>query len=260
MASFDFIEHVGKAYGFVWDKKNHLTKYAILPFIAGVLSQFIIIIMKLESAHTLQAIILLPSFLVEGWFLTLAIRMLAFEQTSPMSLSILRQDQTMKASMIIYALTKFILYGLTAFIWGYLDSLESLEQNPFRETSSLLIYFVTMAALAFGIWAFRFVWLFVPTAMGMPIKLFLKKTNSLKMSMLILAGWMVSYIPLFIIFMMFIATLLAPFDSIEDISTSVEIGLQIIMQIMQLTVNVISAAFVAFFVKNLLSGNTSIEA
>ncbi|MAF98150.1 MAG: hypothetical protein CMH26_05900 [Micavibrio sp.] len=207
MGKFDFIECSVKAYQYIWTQRHAM----ILPTIMVLFSKFtcfsIILSFGLDEDFLKQGLILLPSFFVEGWIIAQVLAMVlnyeadkAYHRQAP---SLRPENIAVKGAMVLYVLIKLLSVAILSAPFHMIadKSAETLPtpdiaQEELSLMSELGVYTTSFMILCFACWAFRFLWLYVPLAMGYSVRDFIKRTNSLTSASYILALWMMFMIPI----------------------------------------------------------------
>jgi hypothetical protein len=73
---------------------------------------------------------------------------------------------------------------------------------PQSQTPDNVTFFAAVVFLAVVIWAFRFLWLYVPAALGYSVSGFLKRIRPYYFSLSMLATWLLCFLPLAVLFLM----------------------------------------------------------
>lgn len=213
MASFDFIEASLRGYKAVWENRAGLISVAAMPFFIKMGCFAAVVFLGLETNFLRQGLVLLPSYFAEGVLVAYVIRMV-------MSGGVIGRDvreaepfaRDLTASMVIYVLTKLVMACLTgvAFtqmiesgaVQGGADgaAVEAVTQGAEGGGAevaepSMAMFFLSVMALAAGIWAFRLLWLYVPMAMGVRIGVFMRALGSFGSSFAMMGCWIMCFVP-----------------------------------------------------------------
>lgn len=205
---FDFVQASVESYKFLFNSFEELARLAWFPllikftFLAGV------ILSGLHGDHLRQGLVLLPTYVVEGWFLACVVRLAVLGDRYPASLTgDARHDQAFIAQrqlQIKIAVATYVLIKLVsaAFLGVSMIYFISPESGDPAEALHGPLYFLFIALFIFVIWAFRYTWLYVPAAIGLPFRDFLSVFKGFRGSFQLLATWMICFAPLFIILML----------------------------------------------------------
>ena len=108
-------------------------------------------------------------------------------------------EANMKASMIIYALTKLAL----SFVIGSALQKQVDMGGQAAPEPSLHMFFLATGFLVFSIWSFRFLWLYVPVIMGKNLGAYIAKFKSFFSSFYLLGVWFLCFVPLILLLLVF---------------------------------------------------------
>jgi hypothetical protein len=191
MAGFNFIEAGRQGYIFVWRQREMLLQMAALPIALKIASLFAAIALGYQENFLRQGLITLPAYFIEGLLVAYAVRMAVYG-TDPVKNGLIPPDdrRLIKASAIIYVLIKLA----ALFVLGLVLTTTDPNQKATPE-ESVSAFFMMIAILSFAIWFFRFLWLYVPVAMGYTATGFLKALGSYGSSFYLLALWMMVMAP-----------------------------------------------------------------
>lgn len=210
---FDFMAAANHSYQTVWENRGVLLRLAVLPFLIKMGCIATILLMGMEQDVLRHGLIMLPSYFAEGFFVAYVLRVLY--GGGDLSHDVKQAHfyfQDILAAMILYVLIKVI---LAAFIGLTVEALPSdFGQTPQPEPSSQA-FMAVMMLFAFMIWAFRFMWLYVPVAMGIPLPVFLKRIEGFSVSFPMFSCWLMCFLPLAMVTLMLSKVLLLGFPYVE---------------------------------------------
>lgn len=259
---FDFVEAAAQAYKFVWDKKAILAQLALVPFLIKAVSFIIIVILGLESNYLRSGLILLPSYAAEGWLAAQAIRLAIMLQPQRFAQVPLQNAlfdgpggyrSTLLAATILYALIKLT----TAFMAGLVGTLENVQPAdtvPYQ-ISPVAGFIVAFGALVFMVWAFRYVWLYVPVAMGYGLGEFLRRIRSFMLSFYMISLWLICFIPMVLMLLIVSEVMLTLFPMISDTehSAAFTYAMVFVQSGIEILVSIIASVAMAFAVQSIMS-------
>lgn len=216
MASFDFIEASSKALEFVWDKKAYLARVAVPVVYVKVACLLMVFVMHAQDANLLIGLITAPGVVLEALFVVGVLRFYLYnesifiwgkvipvpegrENVKPYRGPLTRL-KSIQSAIAIYLLIKVI---LTALMGATLDFGNVVEANraaavgPSPETGdpTLAVFFIVALFIALVVWAFRFMWLFIPPTMGLSVRAVLNHIRGIESSVFMVAAWMTCVIP-----------------------------------------------------------------
>lgn len=210
MARFDFIEASAKGYEFVWSQKAFLTRVAIPVVYVKVASFLMIFLMQEQASNLMDGLILMPGYVLEGLFMIGLIRYFLYnedifvwgktlqvpegrEAVRPYQGALTRL-QCIQGGFAVYMLIKVV---LLAFV-GVMQDLAEMTPEPSQAAGagpSPMGFLLWIAMFAIFLWIFRLVWMFIPTAMGMPIRFMLERTKGLDTAAYMFGTWLTCFLP-----------------------------------------------------------------
>lgn len=198
MASFDFVECSSKSYRFVWAKRVDVFRLSAMVLTLKILSFVSFVVFDVQQEVLRQGLYLLPSTLLEGWVIAhLMIMALHYDDAemgrkSKFLPSPGDVEKNIKASMIVYVLMKLML----SFVTGTTFEGARMAQDGPPPEPGLQGFFVAVMLIAFMIWAFRFLWLYVPMVLGCGPLEFLERFKAFVSSFSFLGVWVMCFVPL----------------------------------------------------------------
>lgn len=241
---FDFMAAANHGYLTVWENRDVLLRLAGLPFLIKMGCIAAILFLGMEQDVLRHGLIMLPSYFAEGFLIAYVLRVLCAGGNLGDDVKQAHSYfQDVVASMVLYVLIKIV---LAALIGMTVESLPTdFAQTPQPEPSSQA-FMAAMMLFAFMIWAFRFMWLYVPLAMGVPLSEFLKKIEGFGVSFPMFSCWLMCFLPLATLTLMLSKVLLLAFPQVEGgdnlLSTLVIACFQGCMEIGILTVTSLAMA------------------
>ena len=210
MKNFDIINVVGMAYRKTWEERAYLLRMAAIPFLVK-LACFTILASYFEGESLfMTAVVLLPSFIVEGWFLAHWARtiMTGGVHRWPFRVSgneikdrmeLLSRGRGIMAGMVAFALINFMIIGYMAGLFsGMPDISEGFDpQNPDPRVAVVGVVFMVTSMLLF-----RFIWVHIPLSINVPIEKIFQILQPMKLTFRMVAVWMICVIPAFLLIQM----------------------------------------------------------
>lgn len=202
MAQFDFIESATQGYKFLWYERQAIMQLATIPLVLKVIGFFTIVFFDIEENFLRQGLVLLPSHFAEGWLVAQLIRMAVFGERWPAPLSgdqkkdealVYSRGRSILSAMVFYVLIKLALSFSTGIM--FMENLVHVPDGAAAEPS-VVTFMVALMVVGFFIWAFRFLWLFIPAALDYSIIGFLKAIRGYNTSVYMIAAWLLCFVPL----------------------------------------------------------------
>lgn len=224
MASFDFADCAAQGYRFFWHDRQKIMRLALIPLIIKIVSLGLIFGFDLEKNYLRQGLLLLPSHFAEGWLIARLIRAAVFGEYledrlsgNPQSDFVRFEDhiRAILASTIIYVLIKLCLSLCAGIFVEQAEQYQAInEQNS--DQASAAAFFVAFTLLALIIWGFRFLWLYIPAALGYSVERFLKRIRGFQSSFAMIATWLLCFVPLVVVLILGLQMISAVFGDTED--------------------------------------------
>ena len=141
---------------------------AVMPFLVKTGSFAAVLLLGLEANILRQGLLLLPSYFIEALWVVIVIRMAMFgERFDRIAAGQGQIDENVKRAImgaaLIYVLTKLITY----FLSGTMMMAREIEKSPMMPEPNGAPFLSLIMIIVFMVWAFRFLWLYVPVANGM---------------------------------------------------------------------------------------------
>lgn len=270
MASFDVIEASGKAYTLTFSEKRYLARMAFWPVMIKIVTYVGVMALGWQDHYLRQAIIMLPAFLAEGWLLAHFVRLIFLGQRWPFKPTgeaerdrIVLQDRArgIMSGALFYALAHFLLIGLFAAVQkdGALLASYTLDSAAESNEKPFLSFFVAMGFFIAAIWAFRFLWLYIPASINYPVRRFMIHVAGLGSSLYLIGAWMICFIPFMFLFSMFSALfLLDYYERPDEIPMLLDFVLSVLNIIVGTVVSLISTAGIAFGIQSVMRQHQSL--
>jgi magnesium-transporting ATPase (P-type) len=205
----DYIHSVTKAYRFVYAHAAVIFMMAAVPLAVKIVNYVMIEAFGFGEHYVRQGLLLLPAFFAEGWVVAGIIRfavqgeMIEEHLTGDPQLDIERFEghfRAVTAAMIVFVLTKLVMALFVGLFMG--------EQARLSAAAPMDQPEYTMSSIAIGVflicvlfYIFRFLWLYVPVALGYNMKAFLYRIRPFTSSMYMFAIYVMCFVPLSFIMM-----------------------------------------------------------
>lgn len=221
MARFDFIEASIQGHSFVWKYRDYLFKVAIPVFFVKIACFLAVFVLGVEKAYLHQGLIFLPGYFVEAVFMARLIRFYAFGEPifvwgKPVMPPQLDHDitayqgrftrqQCVHGCIALFMIIRVIQAALIGgtMDWSSLEVGGDIEQVIPLSPGARTIMF--MAFLGLTVWVFRYLWVYIPMALGFQPLRFIQKHINLEGSFLMILVWAICTIPLLIVFSIIIS-------------------------------------------------------
>ncbi len=215
MARFDFVESASKAYQYAWDNKQDLARPSAFVLLAKIVCFVFVLGFGLEQNFLRQGLVLLPSYFVEGWIIAhIMLKALSTEEDSAYQIPAISPDNVQRAvlvSTVVYVLLKLVLSVLIGMPASVDLSTLPADRTPAEPTAGMFGMLVMFSV--FLVWAFRFLWLYIPPALGFTVKDYLLKVRPFTSSLYMLGLWVLCFVPLGLLLIMASEIASAPFTA-----------------------------------------------
>jgi hypothetical protein len=215
MAKFDFIESAGKAYQYAWTHRHDLARPTAFVLAAKFLCFVVVFILGLEENLLRQGLVLMPSYFVEGWIIAhIMLKALSAEKDRAYQIPGIAPEHVQNAmmtSMLVYVLLKLLLSFVVG-MPGLIDP-QAVAEGQEAGTPDIMVFLAALGFMVFVVWFFRFLWLYVPPALGFSMKHYVIKVGSLRGSYYIIGMWIMCFVPMAIALIVFSQIVSIPFDA-----------------------------------------------
>lgn len=264
MKPLDVVHCVDFGYRFIWAERKYLLRLAAVPLAVKLLCFAALMVLGWEQNFLRMGLVMLPSFFTEGWMLAHVARLVFHNQRWPFRATGDRaQDEVLlldraygvMAGTLFYVVIKFLLSGAMAVISTAQRSAETqLAVAVQTQTEpSMMMFFGALLFLIITLWGFRFLFLYIPAAAGLPTQMITRSRKSFLMSLQMLGIWLVCFVP-FALLTLFIASAFVPADT--PAGTPLPQGVRVLMVFLQVGIDtaiaIVSTASVAAGLRNML--------
>jgi len=250
VASFDFVESTSQAYRFVWNRRVDVVRFSAMVLVLKILFFVGFVAFDIQKEALRQGLLLLPIFFMEGWVIaTLVIMALhAHETRRETRSSILPPAEdtarNIKASMIVYVLIKLML----SFVVGSAYHGQQTIPDAPPPDPSLQTFILAMMLIVFLIWAFRFLWIYIPVVMGKSVRTYLIRFRAYSDSFPLLGVWVLCFVPMMLFMILlseFYGTVMGVLG-VGDSSIVFETGMAVIQAFIDFVLSLVSSLAVAY--------------
>lgn len=189
MSGFDFIDCSLRAYAYVWANRQQIARLCGAVLLFKIMSLVAISLLELETQRLRQGLLLLPSYFLEGWVISIIIATAVQSLKGPLFNPDVQKRNAI-AGAIVYTLVKLML----AFVMGMTLAGQDFSAPP-EETAANGMFIVAVLMVGFMIWSFRFFWVYVPIALGYTVQDFLIKFKKFSASFYMIGLWLMCSVP-----------------------------------------------------------------
>lgn len=257
--SFDIVDAIGKGYLATWRERRWLARLAFVPVMAKIVSLQAIMLLEMERNFLGQAIVLLPSFVLEGWLLVRFVRLLALGERWPEHQNApgFRPDpRPVLAGLLAYTLMQFILRGLVALMVSGATGRASPDMASAPAPDPLS--FVLAGAFLVGVvWSFRYLWLYIPASVGIPLDDFLKTIRGFGVSFAMMGVWIVSFLPFMMALGVLTGLIAGPWTSGGSAPPAVDGLMTAIQAVLDTMISLVSTAAMTYGIRQMFESRKS---
>lgn len=258
MARFDFIDSAVFGYRFLIVEHALVARMMLFPFVLKLVSFLIVTALDLDQNYLRQGLVLIPSYFAEGWLVAQLIRLAIFRETWPAMLSGDRKKdmevlhvrfRAIMAGTIIYVLLKLFMSLFTGLL---LEANFDYQSTQEAEPSSF-VFLLSLLAMIFVIWAFRFFWLYIPAALDYSIRDFLYRIRSFKSSLYMIAIWILCFTPLALMFLMASEFFVALFPAAQEgkVPAAYQYSMVVVQAALELCIAMVTSVAMAYRISSL---------
>lgn len=221
---FDFIESAVHGYRMIWAERQHLLAIAFVPFAVKFLTYLAIVLLQVQDNYLRQGLLLVPSNIAEAWFIAYALRLTLLGESWPSLLTgdtkadkllMARRKRALQGAIGIYVLIKLVSAFALGLGMAEYEVGQQLAQQGAAYEGSPMIVFGGLVLIAVSIWAFRYMWLYVPVALGHRMRDFLAAVPGFMGAFRLMAVWMICFTPLVLLLMVLADVLKMLFPAAE---------------------------------------------
>ncbi|MCB1529442.1 MAG: hypothetical protein H6853_00915 [Rhodospirillales bacterium] len=214
MVSFDIITAAGKAYIKLWEERAYLLHLALVPTLIKLTCYTAAMALGYEENILRLSLCLLPAYFAEGWMLSHLVRLIVLGQRWPF-----RPSGDEEADMpLLRERLRGVMSGTLAYVLinlalaGYLTiMLHFGPQGAAPEDIDPRKALFGFASLVFAFWAVRLIWLYIPLALNMPARDYLKSLGGFSSSLSLIGVWLLCFVPAVAAMLIGQSMILAPF-------------------------------------------------
>jgi hypothetical protein len=215
MKPLNIIDAIGQGYSVSWEGRAYFARLAAVPVVLKLLTLYLILALGWEQNLLRQALVMLPSYFADGWMASHIARLVFFGQRWPFrptgdterDLAALEERAYgLMRGVLVFVLIEFLITGLMA---GISAANLFTPENADPEAHPAA-YFAAVVLFILMLWGFRFLWIYIPAAVNYPLDVFLKKIRGFRISIDLLAIWLVCFLPFLMIFSLFFSMMIAP--------------------------------------------------
>lgn len=266
MASYDVTDSAIKGYVLVWQERRYLFKLAIFPLLIKFVCAMTVIVNGLEFDFVKQALLMLPSYIADGWVMSHLVRLVYLDQRWPFrpsghpqnDMAALRdRARGIMAGTICFALVEFLKTGYFGMFFtlmappGTVPGQPPVALPPPDVTMSGVAAVLALALMVLTIWSVRYLWLYIPAAAGFSGRDYLKRVGGLMGSVRLLGAWMICAVPLLFSFIMVVSLFLSPFQTPQGFPPALDFLMNALRVAVSMVAGLITTAGMAYVIRTI---------
>lgn len=197
--TLDIVNTARQAYRIAWAEREYLMKLALVPLIIKYIF-YVIAVNLVEPNDILRlSLFMVPAYFVEGWLLSHWVRTLIVPhhrwpfQPSGHEGKDLKEIRTrargVMAGAVAYSLINLLIAGFFSFFMAQIP----MDMDPAEANPAVAISGIVMMALTFFL--FRFVWLYIPLAVNVNLRVVMHKLRAKGVSFNLIGVWLACFMP-----------------------------------------------------------------
>lgn len=216
MQTFDFIDSLMAAYGFLWRNRRIVAALAFVPVLIKIACFIVVYALGLEESWLRQGLLYLPAFFAEGVLLARLVVMAGRDgKAAPLVLPVSGNKNVMAATLA-YVLIKLVLAFVAGIGMMSVEAQRAAESAGLDPQTSLGLFMASLFLMAFSLWAFRLTWLYVPLAQGYSPRAFLRRIQGMRISFVLIGLWLLCFVPMILVLVMSAGLLADIFGHAEE--------------------------------------------
>ena len=271
--NFDLIDAAGYGYHRIWAERTYLMRLALIPLILKFACAVLAHSLGYSEDFLRRGLIMLPSVFAEGWVLAQFLRTILMGERWPMPLPE-RGDEAAFARVILRArgiISSTLVYVLisvisTVLAWGAFE-MNGMTQAVVDQQAGVapvaeevapaggnpILLIPAVAAILLSIWSIRLLWVYIPYAVLMPARTYLKKLGGFMASVRLAGLFLICMVPINVLAVMLVQGLMSPYGkSLADAPDYVSFLVIFIGALTDLVVGILITAAMAYALRTIV--------
>lgn len=256
MASFDFIDSSMKGYQTTWEQREPIARLCVSPLLIKLGCAALVLFLGLQDNFLRQGLILLPAHFAEGFMISYVICMIANARPITGEVESARPyRRQLMAGTLVYVLIKLgVSFFAASILTGAMAGQEQAANATEPPEVSGHALFAALFMLVFMIWIFRFLWLYIPAALGVPMLTYARRVQAFSSSFPMIGCWLICFVPLGVVMLIATQIILSTFPSGEEMSQGLSLALTAVQSLIELVVVIVSSIAMTYGVRQILEG------
>lgn len=266
----DVVNAVDFGYRTTWAERAYILRLLAIPFLIKLVCLAVLNFADWSQNYLRVGLVMMPATLAEGWALAHLVRLVFLNQYWPFRPTGEREADMAGLSDRVYGITAGTLcYVLIRHVQtGFMAFMDYARQhgvtggapggvNPATPPDvDPMLAFGALFLLVLTVWAFRLMFLYIPLAAGMSMRVLLQTRRALSVSLQLFAVWLVSIVPALLLMVMLLSMILPPASVVGQPGFSpsfIQAGLLFAVQAgADIVMAVISTLAIAFAVRGMM--------
>lgn len=190
MTDFDILCSVRHAYETTWRQRVLIARLAVPAFVMTLFCMMCATLIETKNIPGREVLLFLPAFAAQGWLASFLVRLslMGPHKALDRSSSALRARA---AGTVIYILMSLAIGLMMDGVSSFLPK-EANSDIPSLSPMTVSFFFIF---LLMWFWALPLGWLFVPAALGISLKFYVRSTMGIASSICLLVVWIAGTLP-----------------------------------------------------------------
>lgn len=253
MNAFPILSSVKRAYIFCYESRHVWLQYAMLVMLIKAGCTAAIILADMEDIPLRAALFNVPAMLAEGAFAGFIVKLSLIQSKRQGSMLAVFSKDDLKICAIVYTLAQLAMTLIASFVEPMFDMNTGEDQASVSLAQSGVLVAIIIALF----WAYRIMVIYVPLAMGISAKRYIREFNKFADSLYMMAVSLLVVVPPGILFVILLQLILpAQTQSVADLTMMQTIALSAVEIPFTLIVVTLNAVALAFAMTPRLSGKS----
>lgn len=259
-----------KGYELVWNERRYLFQLAIFPLFIKFVCAMTVISNGLEFDIEKQALLMLPSFIADGWVMSHLVRLIYLEQRWPFRPTgqaqrdaAMLQDRArgIMAGTVCFTLIEFLKTGFLGWMrnivmpggvpLSQVEQVQTATTDVQEPTQMAMVVALVMTGATF--WAVRYLWLYIPAAAGFSGRDYLRRCGGMMGSIRLLGAWMICSIPIICLSALLMGFLLGPFVGPEGLPPGLTFVKHSLLLVVHTMAGLLTTAGLAYVIRDMFA-------
>lgn len=251
----DILSVVTAAYRYVWAERFYVLRLGMVPFVVACINTILVGVIENDISFLRRGLLMLPSILVEAWFVTQFLRTLLAGERWPQPLpnpmprpiptAILLRARGLLGAIVVYLLTSLVINAaLGSLLTAYPAMVSGAAEDSAVQSSSEGMGIATVM-MAVAIVQFRLFFMHIPMVVNIPFRSYLSITHRGMVNIHMMAVWIAVQIPVLVVTFMMIPPLAMVSMGTDMVSYMAFLGASVFSVMSQMVMAVLGSTAMA---------------